>query len=213
MVEGSATRDRTGQAEALDAVGGQYDQAFPHKEGQLAAGEWLIGRLAPGAAALDLGSGTGVPTARQLVDAGFRVVGADLSAGMVEQARANVPEAVFHHLDLADAGSLGTFDAVTAFFSLLMLPQAEFPVVLGMIHSLLPEGGHFVLAMVSGDLDDVPIPFLGSTIRVSAFPRRTLRELVDGAGFQVLDENCHHSAPDGPDVHPEEQVFLYCRRR
>ena len=33
--EGSLPPDRTGQAEAFDAIGDRYDEAFPHKEGQL----------------------------------------------------------------------------------------------------------------------------------------------------------------------------------
>lgn len=38
--------DHTGQAEAFDAIGDRYDEAFPNKDGQLAADEWLTG--APG---------------------------------------------------------------------------------------------------------------------------------------------------------------------
>ena len=59
--------DRQGQAEAFDALGGRYDEAFPHKEGQVSAGEWLIRSLPAGSRVLDLGCGTGVPTARQMV--------------------------------------------------------------------------------------------------------------------------------------------------
>ena len=51
---------------------------------------------------LDLGCGTGLPTARQLTDAGLRVTGVDLSAGMLALARANVPDAEFVQADLAD---------------------------------------------------------------------------------------------------------------
>ena len=73
--------------------GDRYDEAFPHKEGQLAAGAWLAASLGPGGRVLDLGCGTGLPTARQLTDAGLRVTGVDLSAGMLALARENVPEA------------------------------------------------------------------------------------------------------------------------
>src|SRR4051794_35721894 len=33
--------DRSGQAEAFDVIGDRYDEAFPHKEGQVAAADWL----------------------------------------------------------------------------------------------------------------------------------------------------------------------------
>lgn len=94
--------DRVGQAEAFDAIGDRYDDAFPHKDGQLTSGAWLAGTLPAGSRILDLGCGTGLPTARQLADAGHRVVGIDLSPSMVELARENAPDADFHRLDIAD---------------------------------------------------------------------------------------------------------------
>ncbi|MEU5541890.1 class I SAM-dependent methyltransferase [Streptomyces sioyaensis] len=210
--------DREGQAEAFDAIGDRYDEAFPFKEGQLAAGEWLIRSLPGGSRVLDLGCGTGLPTARQLVDAGCEVVGVDLSRGMVELARKYVPDATFHRLDIADlapGGShdLGRFDAVAAFFSLLMLPRAEIPLALHTIHDLLVPGGLFALAMVEADVDYFTMPFLGNTIRVSGYLREDLRKVIEAADFGVVEETSYTYAPAISDVPPEEQLFLRCRRR
>lgn len=210
-------RDRSGQAEAFDAIGDRYDEAFPHKEGQLLAGSWLIASLPAGARVLDLGCGTGLPTARQLVEAGVGVTGVDLSAGMLARARENVPDADFVRADIADlieGGPLaqGGFAAVTAFFSLLMLPRTEIPFALGAIRDLLEPGGLLALAMVEADVDDVPIPFIGHTIRVSGYLRDELLQVVTGAGFEVVKEDSYSYAPAAIDVPPEEQIFLYCRR-
>jgi SAM-dependent methyltransferase len=209
--------DRSGQAEAFDVIGDRYDEAFPHKEGQVAATDWLIGSLAAGSRVLDLGCGTGVPTARQLADAGFDVVGVDLSGGMVKLAREYVPGATFHQLDLADLRpggprDLGRFDAVAAFFSLLMLPRAEIPLALLTIRHLLVPGGLFVLSMVEADVDDFSIPFLGRTIRVSGYLLEDLRKVIETAGFEIAEESSYTYAPAVADVPPEEQVFLCCRR-
>ncbi|MET7683966.1 class I SAM-dependent methyltransferase [Streptomyces sp. NPDC005423] len=210
--------DRAGQAEAFDAIGDRYDEAFPHKEGQLSAGEWLTGALRPGSRVLDLGCGTGVPTSLQLADAGFDVVGVDLSRRMVELAGGYVPAATFHRLDLAELRpggprDLGRFDAVAAFFSLLMLPRAEIPLALRTVHHLLVPGGLFVLSMVEADVDDFRIPFLGHTIRVSGYLRDDLRRVIETAGFEIVREDSYTYAPAIADVPPEEQVFLCCRRR
>ncbi|MHA5048279.1 class I SAM-dependent DNA methyltransferase [Streptomyces sp. SD15] len=210
--------DRTGQAEAFDAIGDHYDEAFPHKEGQVSAGEWLIGSLQADARVLDLGCGTGVPTARQLTDAGFEVVGIDLSGGMVGLAQEHVPGATFHRLDLADLRpggprDLGRFDAVAAFFSLLMLPRAEIPLALLTVRHLLVPGGLFILSMVEADVDDFSIPFLGNTIRVSGYLKEDLREVIETGGFEIVKESSYTFAPAVTDVPPEEQVFLCCRRR
>ncbi|MEU1196376.1 class I SAM-dependent methyltransferase [Streptomyces sp. NPDC005813] len=209
--------DRSGQAEAFDAIGDRYDEAFPHKDGQLSAGKWLIEQLPARSRVLDLGCGTGVPTSRQLADAGFEVVGIDLSGGMVELARSYVPAAMFHQMDIADLRpggprDLGRFDAVAAFFSLLMLPRAEIPLALATIRHLLVPGGLFVLSMVEADVDDFSIPFLGNTIRVSGYLREDLLKVIEAAGFDVVEESSYTYAPAVSDVPPEEQVFLCCRR-
>ncbi|MEU6536661.1 class I SAM-dependent methyltransferase [Streptomyces sp. NPDC047000] len=209
--------DRSGQAEAFDAIGNRYDEAFPHKEGQVAAVEWLTGALPGGARVLDLGCGTGLPTARQLADAGLDVVGVDLSGNMVDLARKHVPEADFQQMDIADLrpggpADLGRFDAVAAFFSLLMLPRAEIPLALGTIHHLLNPGGLFVLSMVEADVDNFAIPFIGSTVRVSGYLRDELRAVVRDAGFEIVEETSYTYAPATADVQPEEQIFLRCRR-
>jgi SAM-dependent methyltransferase len=215
--------DRTGQAEAFDAIGDRYDEAFPGKEGQLAAGAWLARSLPPNSRVLDLGSGTGLPSARQLTDAGHRVTGVDASRVMVELARANVPQATFHQMDLADlrpggpgaaiAGGTGRYDGAMAFFSLLMLPRREIPYALRMTAELLVPGGLFTLGMVEADLDDFAIPFLGRAVRVSGYLRDELRLIVMDAGFDVVEEFSHAYAPASTQVSPEEQLFLHCRRQ
>ncbi|MFD5074215.1 class I SAM-dependent DNA methyltransferase [Streptomyces sp. NPDC058371] len=210
--------DRSGQAEAFDAIGDRYDEAFPHKEGQVSAGEWLIESLEAGSRVLDLGCGTGVPTARQLADAGLETVGVDLSGEMVKLAREYAPEATFHQADIADLRpggglDLGRFDAVAAFFSLLMLPRAEIPHALQTIRHLLAPDGLFALSMVEADVDDFSIPFLGNTIRVSGYLHEDLRHVIEAAGFEIVKESSYTYAPAIADVPPEEQVFLCCRRR
>jgi SAM-dependent methyltransferase len=208
---------RKEQAAAFDRIGDRYDEAFPTKQSQLDAGAWLAEALPPGSRVLDLGCGTGVPTARQLTDAGHQVTGVDLSAGMIALARANVPEGEFFQADIVDLPEgpplePGSFAGVAAFFSLLMLPRAEIPPVLHSVHELLDPNGLMAMAMVEADVDDVPIPFLGHTIRVSGYLRDELREVVTGAGFEVIKEDAYAYAPATTDVPPEQQIFLCCRR-
>lgn len=209
--------DRTQVIEAFDAIGARYEEAFPHKDGQLAAGGWLAGQLPQGSRILDVGVGTGRPTARQLLDAGHSVTGVDVSTVMLRLAGTHAPQAELLHRDLAaltptGPTGLGQFDGLTCFFSLLMLPRHEIPHALRLFHGMLRPGGLFALAMVEGGLDDAPLPFLGHIIRVSGFLRDELRQVVCDAGFEIAGEAALSYSPASTDAPPETQLFLNCRR-
>jgi trans-aconitate methyltransferase len=162
---------------------------------------------------LDLGCGTGAPTARQLVDGGCEVTGVDISPLMLDQARRNVPEATFLHRDIIDAdAAIGHFDAVVAFFSLLMLPRDRIIEVLKGLHDMITPGGWLAIGMVEADLDDVLLPFLGAALRVSGSPRDQLKQVVTDAGFAIELEDVRSYAPPTPEVPPETQLFVLARR-
>ena len=201
------------QAAGFDAIGSRYDDVFPHKDGQVKAVEQLLTRLPSGARVLDIGCGTGIPTAQQLVAAGCEVTGIDISLVMLDLARRNVPEATYLQRDAVDVDtSLGRFDAVVAFFSLLMLPRGEIVTTLERIGELLTPAGWLALGMVEADLDDVELPFLGLPLRVSGWPRGQLRTVVEAAGFEVHAEDVRVYDPPAPDAPPEIQMFLLAKR-
>lgn len=206
------TERQAAQARGFDTIGVRYDEAFPCKDGQIACADRLLAALPVGARVLDAGAGTGLPTARKLIDAGCAVTCVDFSAAMLELARANVPEAVFVHADILDLpDDPGRFEAVTAFFSLLMLPRAQICDALRLFHRILTPGGLLALAMVEADVDDMPIPFLGNWLRVTAYPRATWRAVLAEAGFAVEWEDAHTYIPEHA-AQPEIQLFTLCRR-
>ena len=110
----------------------------------------LTRRLAPGARVLDAGCGNGLPVARELAIA-FEVTGIDLSPVQVERARALVPGARFEVADMATAEFAGgAFDAIAAFYSIINVPRAEHPGLLGRFAGWLAPGG-WLLAVVGRD--------------------------------------------------------------
>lgn len=194
----------------FDMVAGAYDDAYPHKSGQIIATQWLIDRLQPESRVLDLGCGTGVPTADMLSDAGHHVLGLDVSAGMLERARRAVPAGTFIQRDMREVdGSLGVFDAAAVFHSLSMLPRADILGVLRRVQAVLRPGAPVAVGMVEGNLDHRPQPLLGQHVRLTALPQADLVAVVSGAGLTVLEVDVEDYEP-AADLLPERHLYLYC---
>jgi predicted TPR repeat methyltransferase len=206
------TRPETA-AEVFDALGKDYETAFPDQAGQKAVLEWLLGRLSPGASVVDLGSGTGRPVAETLAAAGHDVTGYDVSAKMTEIARAQVPAARFEQADLrALTQPAGSRDVVTAFFSLLQMSRAEIDAVPAKVATWLVPGGYFVLGTVAADADEVEFSFLGHPIRASSYPPETFVARLEGAGLEIVYRELVRYESSHPAVRPEDQVYLVARK-
>jgi SAM-dependent methyltransferase len=177
----------TEQKAAFDEIGRRYDESFVERDAQLAEGAWLIEQLGGSGRVLDLGCGSGFPTAKQLIDAGIEVVGTDESAVMLDLAREQAAGGNYLHRDLRDMGDLGEFDAAVAFFSLIMLPKSDIPPLLRDLRERLRGPRLLQIAMVLGDFDRFPISFLGVPTEVCAYPPDELRQVVADAGFETLE--------------------------
>lgn len=209
--DGSTSRPRP---EALfDALGADYEKAFAGAEAHHASLDWLLGRLAPGSTVLDVGSGTGRPTAEVLAAAGHEVLGLDVSPVMVELASRQVPGARFRRADVRRE-PLGeeAFDAVTVYFSLLQMTRDEQTALVGRVGRAVRPGGAVVLATVPVDADDVPHVFMGHPVRVSSFAADGFTALARQAGLTVLEERSVLFTPAHPAGEPEPHLYLHCVR-
>ncbi|RSM65455.1 SAM-dependent methyltransferase [Actinoplanes sp. ATCC 53533] len=192
--------------EAFDQLAELYQGEHSHNPFQAALVEKVAALVPVTSPILDLGCGTGVPTARILTGSGHRVVGVDISEGMLKLAREQVPAAEFVRADFRELnGDLGTFGAVTAFFSLLMLSRAEIKQTLTKIADHLEPGGWFALGMVDLDADSLPVEFLGVPVFVTGYPQDQLAERLTEAGFRVESIETVLFTPTG--TPPESQIF------
>jgi SAM-dependent methyltransferase len=152
----------------------------------LATLDRLLDRVPPGARVLDLGCGSGVPIARQLVDRGFSVTGVDFSPAQIARARANVPEA---ELVCADVLELelpeASFDAVVAAFVLGHVPRRDQPELLARIARWLRPGGRALVSFaIDGNEMFDPDWFGAPTYWSSYLPDESLA-LVADAGLEA----------------------------
>ncbi|MFJ8589234.1 class I SAM-dependent methyltransferase [Streptomyces sp. NPDC093595] len=200
-------------AEVFDAVGARYEEVFAGVPGQLAAVDWVARSLAPGARVLDVGSGTGRPTAEALVDAGFDVTGIDVSAEMVRLARERVPGARFEQVDVRDHHAPpGGYDAVCAFFPLLMMDQPEIVESLARMASWIAPGGVFAMATVPGDIRGVDIVWMGHEVTVSSLSPEDHLRILREAGLEVVHHHTDLFRPHGREAEPEPHFYLHARR-
>ncbi|GHH93953.1 class I SAM-dependent methyltransferase [Streptomyces capillispiralis] len=200
-------------AEVFDALGIEYEKAFASSSAHRASLDWLLARLAPGSRVLDVGSGTGRPTAAVLAAAGHRVLGLDVSPVMVEIASRQVPEAEFRCADvrrtpLEDA----SFDAVCVYFSLLQMTRTEQAELVARLARALRPGGLFALATVPLDVEEFDGVFMGQPVRVTGFAAEDVVAVVRAAGLTVQSQESVMFTPTHADAMPEPQLFLHCRR-
>jgi ubiquinone/menaquinone biosynthesis C-methylase UbiE len=158
----------------FDRLAGGWDERVrPDAPEHLAALAAAVSRIeSPPSRALDLGTGTGAGAlwlARAFPDA--RVTGVDISAAMVELARAKLPDDLSTRVDfvVADAERLpfadGSFDLVT---------QISVPVFFDEVARVLVPGGHVVVVSSLG----LKTPF--------HTPEETLRKRFRRRGVEVV---------------------------
>lgn len=195
-------------AELFDSVGRGYEDAFGRPPAVDAAVRTLLDRLPAGARVLDVGSGTGRPAAEDLARAGHRVLGVDVSRAMVDIAREQVPDAEFVHADIRTWDTDERFDAVCAFFPFLQMTRAEVEDVLVGLHGRLEPAGLLALITVPMDVEDLEVPFLGHTVRLTSFATSDLLRRVENAGFTVVETRATAFSPDREGQPDEEHLFV-----
>lgn len=136
----------------------------------------------------EVGCGTGRVT-RHLQDAGLRVVGLDLSPGMLRAARAVRPGLA---LVAAHAGALplrsASVEAVVAWYSLIHLPTVALGPVLAELARVLRPGAPLLLACPCGDGERVDRTTSYERQVPLTYYRHRVQDVVaavEGAGFTV----------------------------
>jgi ubiquinone/menaquinone biosynthesis C-methylase UbiE len=160
-------------------------------------------RVDDGARVLDFGCGDGTKT-RRLAER-FEVVGVDVSPEQLRLARTAAPEVTFVEADFSELDfPADTFDAVTAFYSIMHVPRERHLELFGTVLRWLKPGGLFLASLSTIGGPDRTENWLGVDMFFSGFDAETNRRLVQEAGFELLvDDVIHMTEPEG------ETAFLW----
>lgn len=189
--------------DGYDRIAEQYMAAVAGAGTSAARDDWtnrLLERLRPGSTVLDLGCGSGVPTAATITAAGHQVVGVDISPRQIELARRNVPQGSFLVSDVTDLRpEPGSFDAVAALFSLTHVQRDRYAALFARLVAWLRPGGWLLASMGTSDeagWNEENFLGFGHTNWTNGFDPDTTRTLLTAAGFDL--EEAEVVAEDTP---------------
>ncbi|MQY05824.1 class I SAM-dependent DNA methyltransferase [Actinomadura macrotermitis] len=140
---------------SYDAIAADYAEVYrtvledrPLDRAILAAFAELVRDAGPVA---DVGCGPGRVTA-YLHSLGVQVFGVDLSAGMLEIARAEHPHVAYRQGSMAALDEPdGSLAGISAWYSIIHTPPERVPAIFAEFHRLLAPGGHLLVAFQVGE--------------------------------------------------------------
>ncbi len=176
---------------------------------------WFMDFLAaPGGNILDLGCGPGRDT-HFYREQSYRVVGADLSLGMVEEARRRSPGSAFVQADMRCLPfKNGSFQGIWASASFLHLPKQSAGLALTEMRRVLADSGILFMAVKRGQDESWREPEDALARFYFAYYRADeLAGKVGQAGFEILSLSENFSkVQKQPDGSPVCWINLYARK-
>lgn len=145
----------------------------------------VLNQLSPGSRVLDLGCGTGFPIGRYLIENGFRVVGVDESAGMIEIARRVIPDAKLIQADMRELDLADQFEAVIAWDSVFHVDRINHRAIFQRIHKLLVPAGLFLLSAGGSGDEGFTSEMFGHTFFYSGYDPEELVAILGSVGFEI----------------------------
>lgn len=179
-------------ARANDYIALLGSMAAVHPSDRQVVDTWAAGLSGP---VLDAGCGPGHWT-NHLQELGRDVRGIDLVPAFIDHARATYPGIRFdlRSIDRIDADD-ASFDGVLSWFSTIHHEPSRMPVPLAEFARVLRPGGRLVLGFFVGPAVE---PFDHAVVRAHRWPVGVMEELLDAAGFEVIETHERHTRTERP---------------
>ena len=162
--------------------------------------------------ACDLGCGPG-HVARYLHERGVRVIGVDLSYGMVELARRLNPGIEFRQDNMLSLGIREeVWGGIVAFYSIIHIPRADVPVALAEMKRVLRPGGLLLLSFHVGHETVHLDEWWGHPVSVDFqfFRPEEMADFLRTAGFEI--EEILEREPYPQVEHQSRRAYVFARK-
>lgn len=160
----------------------------------------------------DLGCGPG-HVARYLRDRGASVMGVDLSAGMVEQARQLNPDIPFQMGNILSLEAESeSWAGIAAFYALIHIPRVQMGTALRELWRVLKPEGLLLAAFHLGEEDLHLEEMWGRSVSIDFFffETREVEAYLQKAGF-VIEETVERAPYEGVE-YPSRRAYLFARK-
>ncbi len=135
---------------------------------------------------LDVGSGSGVPIAKKLIEHGFEVVGIDISQKMIELAKKNVPQATFIKMEMTNLEfDDASFDGLVAFYSIIHLSREKHSLLFRNFNRILKKTGVMFVCLGPAEYEGTE-EYLGEKMFWSHYEPKKALQIIKDAGFTII---------------------------
>lgn len=191
-----------------DELAEEYAARYSNDEREMVILDEFLDSLSEPTRLLDAGCGQGTPILRRLCEEAT-TYGLDFSREQLQIATGIVPTAQFVHGDMANLPFRNnTFDAVTAYNSLIHVPLSSHQAVLDEFARILNSGGHILFSEAPDEFERVNSNWLdsGVTMKWSMAGAKETRDQLRKAGFRIVKEW------DAPDALEEPKPPFFAAR-
>ena len=213
----------------FDSVAADYEGAYGHSAGQLKFTQNLLSMLKPASKILDVGCGTGAPTATALARQGHKVTGIDISPSMIELSRTAVPNGDFEVADMMDYAPKEQMDVVLNVLTLFLLSRQELEAATQEWAKWVVTGGLLGIGIIAAEscnpakesysedglsAEGLKFRFMGNTVELMLMTKEGWRVILDRAGFDIIHTEEHFFAPP-PEAQSddENQYYIIARKK
>lgn len=172
--------------DSYNAIAAQWDAArsapFRHEPPYL---DRLTRDLAPPAAILDLGCGTGRPIAEHLLARGYAVTGVDQAEALLQLARERLPRGRWVCDRIERYAPDGQYDGAVMWDALFHIPRPLHEPILHRVLACLRPGARLILTAGGSEHPAFTDSMFGATFYYDSHPPQTLLEILRRAGAAV----------------------------